>query len=178
MVPNFTEDLNTFPHAVDTNGLEHFKGVEISTIPQRKSIDILIGQTDKCLLIVLEEREGLNHDNPNHVLTRLGPIASGGRISVKSCLRGTMKVGVDTSRNANECERLKPEITSLKEKLRDHELDDEIVQPSQNDQLTRQLVKPHIKIFNERYKIPVSLKTDVISTLPNNFTGALERTKS
>ena len=62
--------------------------------------------------------------------------------------------------------------------LRDHELDDEIVQPSQNDELTRQLVKPNIKVVNERYEIPVSSKTDVVSTLPNNLTGALERTKS
>ena len=163
---------------MDTNGLEHFKGVEIPTIPQRKSIDILIGQTDKCLLTVIEEREGLNHDDPNYVLTRLGPIASGGRISVKLYLRGTMKVGVDASCNVNECDRLKVEITSLKERLRNYELDDEIVQPSQNDELTRQLVEPHIKVVNERYEIPVPLKTDVVSSLPNNLTGALERTKS
>ena len=59
-----------------------------------------------------------------------------------------MKVGVDTSCNANECERLKLEITRLKEKLRNHELDDKTVQLSQNDQLTRQLVNPHIKVVN------------------------------
>ena len=83
VVPDFIKDLNTLPHAVDTNGLEHFKGVEIPTIPQRKSIDILIGQTDNCLLTVIEEREDLNHDDLIYVLTRLGPIASGGRINVK-----------------------------------------------------------------------------------------------
>ena len=60
------------------------KGVETPIIPQRKSIDILIGQTDKCLLTVLKERESLNHDDPNYLLTRFGPIASDGRISVKS----------------------------------------------------------------------------------------------
>ena len=127
---------------------------------------------------MIEEREGLNHDDPNYVLTRLGPIASGGRISVKSYLRGIMKVGVDTSCNVNECDRLKLEITSLKERLRDYELDDEIVQPSQNDELTRQLVGPHIKVVSERHKIPVPLKAHVVSTLPNNLTGALERAKS
>ena len=73
VIPDFTKDLNTLLHAVDTNGLEHFKEVEIPTIPQRKSIDVLIGQTDKCLFTVLEEREVLNHDNPNYILTRLGP---------------------------------------------------------------------------------------------------------
>ena len=178
VAPDFTEDRNTFPHAVDTNGLEHFKEVEIPTIPLHKGIDILIGQTDKCLLTVIEERESLNHDDPNYVLTRLGPIDSGGRISVKSYLRGTIKVGVDTSCNVNECDRLKLETTSLKERLRDYELDHEIVQSSQNDELTRKLVEPHIKIANERYETPVPLKTDVVSTLPNNLTGALERTKS
>ena len=49
VVPDFTEDVNTLLHSVDTNGLEHFKGVEIPTISQRKCIDILIGQTEKCL---------------------------------------------------------------------------------------------------------------------------------
>ena len=126
---------------------------------------------------MIEECEGLNHDDPNYVLTELGPIARDERISLKSYLRGIMKVGVDTSCNANECEPLKLEITSLKEKLRHHELDDETVQSSQNDELTRQLVKPHIKVVNQRYEIPVPLKTDVVSTLPNNFTGALKCTK-
>ena len=89
-----------------------------------------------------------------------------------------MKVGVDTSCNANECERLKLETTGLKERLHNHELDDETVQPSQNDVLTRQLVEPHIRVVNERYEIPVPLKTDIVGTLSNNFTGALERPKS
>ena len=127
---------------------------------------------------MIEEREDLNHDDPNCVFTRLGAIASGRRINVKSYLHRTMMVGVDTSCNVNECDRLKLEITGLKERLRNYELDDEIVQPSQNDELTRQLVEPHIKVVNERYKIPVPLKTDIVSTLPNNLTGALERTKS
>ena len=52
--------------------------------------------------------------------------------------------------------KLNIEITSLKEKLRNYELDDETVQLSQNDQLTRQLVEPYIKVVNERYEIPVS----------------------
>ena len=47
-----------------------------------------------------------------------------------------MKVGVDTSCNANECKRHKFEISRLKERLRNYELDDETVQPSQNYQLS------------------------------------------
>ena len=33
--------------------------------------------------MVLEEREGLDADEPNYVLTRLGPVASGGRMNVR-----------------------------------------------------------------------------------------------
>ena len=50
----------------------HFNGVKIPTLPHRKNIDIFIGQSDKALLTVLEERESLNFDEPNLVLTRLG----------------------------------------------------------------------------------------------------------
>ena len=39
-------------------------------------------------------------------------------------------------------------------------------------------MESHIKVVNERYKIPVPLKTNVVSTLPNNVTGALKCTKS
>ena len=44
--------------------LEHFQGVTIPIIAQRKSIDILIGQTDKSLLTVLEEWESKHPDPP------------------------------------------------------------------------------------------------------------------
>ena len=66
------------PHFVNTTGLDHFHGVEIPTIPHHKNIEILIEQSDKVLLTVLEEQEGQKPDDPNYVLTRLGPIASGG----------------------------------------------------------------------------------------------------
>ena len=49
MVPDFAQDVNTLLHEVVINDLKHFQEVEISAIPQRKSIDILFGQTDKCL---------------------------------------------------------------------------------------------------------------------------------
>ena len=82
VVPEFTDDERTLPHAVNVKNLDHFKGVEIPVITERKSVDILIGQTDKLLLTVLEERESIHPDDPNYVLTRLGPIASGGLIGV------------------------------------------------------------------------------------------------
>ena len=76
-MPEFEDDKGTLSQAVN------FQGVTIPIIAQRKSIEILIGQTDKSLLTVLRERES-NH--PNFVLTLLGPIASGRRWGVIWCL--------------------------------------------------------------------------------------------
>jgi len=86
IVPDFVDDEGEacLPHSVNVVHLEHFKGIEIPIVPERKNIDILIGQTDKGLLTVLEEREGDDPDDPNYVLTRLGPIASGGRVDANS----------------------------------------------------------------------------------------------
>ena len=78
------EDEGTLPHSIDVKHMKHFKGVEIPTLSGRRSIDILIGQNDKLLLAVLEEREGSNSKEPNYVLTRLGPIASGGCVHAGS----------------------------------------------------------------------------------------------
>ena len=75
--------------------LEHFQGVTIPVIVQRKSIDILIGQTDKSLLTVLEERESKHSDHPNYVLSRLGPIASGGRLGLRQSVCQNFRIQVD-----------------------------------------------------------------------------------
>ena len=84
VVPEFLDDNATLPHAVDTSGLDHFDGVEIPLAPDRDRIDVLIGQSDKALLAVLEEREGADPEEPNYVLTRLGPVVSGGRVRSES----------------------------------------------------------------------------------------------
>ena len=68
---NFEDDENTLPHCIDTSKLSHFRGVQILVISYPKSVDLLIGQSDKFLLTVLEEREGFNSNEPNYVFTRL-----------------------------------------------------------------------------------------------------------
>ena len=78
VVPGFMDDERVLPHKINTANLEHFKEVKIPTIPEVNSVDILIGQPHKFLLTVLEERKGALQEKPNYVLTRLGPIASGG----------------------------------------------------------------------------------------------------
>ena len=46
IVPNFIDDENLLPHAVNTQKLGPFERVKIPTIFQRQRIDILIRQTN------------------------------------------------------------------------------------------------------------------------------------
>jgi len=82
IVSDLVDDENTLPHRVNYSVLEHFNGIDITIAPDRDNIDILVGQSDKSLLTVLEEREGTDPDQPNLVLTRFGPIVSGGQMDV------------------------------------------------------------------------------------------------
>ena len=126
VVPEFVEDECVLPHSVDTSGLEHFDGVNIPTLPYKRCIqttttttttciDILIGQTDKFLLSVLEECEGIRPEDPNYVLTRLGPIASGGCVDGRNCSKRklhTLKVNLECC-NKNDCVCVTRTIASL-----------------------------------------------------------------
>ena len=95
-MPYFNDDENVLPHTVDTAGLENFREVNIPTIPDRKCIDVLIGQADNNLLTVLDERESVHPVKPSYVLTRLGPIASGGRVPVESNSKPYTSLKVNT----------------------------------------------------------------------------------
>ena len=136
----------------------------------------MIGQSDKLLLTVLEEREGLNPDEPNYVLTRLGPIASGGYASSGSHPPQSLKVSECVG--VCNCQQLKLENLDLKESLRNYELEDEVIQPSKNDEIVRELVESSVNVVNNRYEIPVPLKSNVVESLPNNYSCALHRTSS
>ena len=175
-MPEFDDDKGTLPHAVNVEKLEHFQGVTFPVIAQRKSIDILIGQTDKYLLTVLEERESKHPDHPNYLLTRLGLIASGGRLGLRQSVCKNFKIQVDRDCDGCECEQLKQEIASLKESLRNFEIEDEVKQPSINDEIARQVVESNVKVINGRYEIPVPSKIDVVTNLPDNYVCALKRT--
>ena len=50
IVPRFSHDVSTLPHAVNTSTLGHFDGVHIPVAPRCKRINVLIGQPDKALL--------------------------------------------------------------------------------------------------------------------------------
>ena len=60
--------------------------------------------------------------------------------------------------------------------MRNYEIEDEVKQPSMNDEIARQLVEFNVKVINGGYEIPVPLKMDVVTTLPDNYVCALNRT--
>jgi len=64
----------------------------------------------------------------------------------------------------------------LKKNLRKLKLEDEVLQPSKNEEIARKLVESNVKVLNGRYEIPVPLKTDVADKLPNSYNNVLNRT--
>ena len=159
VVPELVDDECVLPHSVDTPGLEHFDGVNIPTLSYKRSIDIFIGQTDKFLLTVLEEREGIRPEDPNYVLTHLGPIASGDCVDGRNCSERklhTLKVNLECC-NKNDCVKLRQEVSALPEQLRRYILEDEEIQVSTSDEITQELVEPNVNVVNNRYEIPVPL---------------------
>ena len=114
------DDAATLPHAVDTSGLLHFHEVDIPEAPDRERVDVLIGQSDKSLLTVLEEREGAHPEEPNYILTRLGPVASGGTIPVELGSFSSFRVSVEALPSAAcDCNELKQKVVALMEALRE-----------------------------------------------------------
>ena len=171
---------------MDTTTLKHFQGVHIPVAPGRAHVDVLIGQADKSLLAVLEEREGADPEEPNYVLTHLGPIASGGKINSNTSSSNslsTLRVNIQSKAPVNaapcDCTKLKEENAALKKALSELELQDEMVQPSRNEELAHELTVPNIKVVDEgRYEIPVPLKSKKLEILPDNYDIALNRTLS
>ena len=181
LVPQFSNDEDTLPHAVDITTLEHFNGVQIKVVPERKRIDILIGQSDKTLLAVLDEYESADPEEPNYVLTRLGPVASGGSVSSAAHKSPLSTLRVQTT-NADcspcDCSKLKMEIIALKETVREYEYNDEVIVPSASDERAKNLVEPTIAVVDGRYEMTVPSKSDIIQKLPDNYSDALKRTMS
>ena len=78
-VPKSSDGVDTLSHEVDANALEHLDGVHILVAPGRGRIDVLIGKSAELLLTLLQECEGGKPEEPNYVLTWLGPISSAWR---------------------------------------------------------------------------------------------------
>ena len=88
-----------------------------------------------------------------------------------------MRVQVKSYEDAAcECVKLRHEVSSLGETVREYERQDEALQPSLIDERARNLVKTRIKVANGRYQMPVPFKSEVLEALPNNYESALKRT--
>ena len=130
IMSDFEDDENTLPHRIDTSKLSHVGGVQKPVISYRKSVDLLIGQSDNFFLTVLEEREGFDCNEPNYGRTRLGSMTNGGRMDICSNLINSRRAVVNACQcDARECENLRLKNTSLKENLRKFELRDEELLP-------------------------------------------------
>ena len=131
VVLQFSDDESTLPHAVNTSVFSHFKSVKIPVLSHRKSVDILIGQSDRVLLTVLKEQEGRSPNDPSLVFTRLGPIASGGRVSGSSNYVTALRI--QTEVGTSDCEACggpRKELATVKEALRENMSLDEEILPS------------------------------------------------
>ena len=99
--------------------------------------------------MVLEESEGVDADDPNDVLTSLGPVASGDRMNMRSDQLQRRRVEVEPCKyDIHKFQKLKQKITGLKETLREIKFQNEVIQPLKNDKIARSRVEPHFKVVN------------------------------
>ena len=131
VVPQFSNDARTPSHSVDISALEHFKSMHVPVAPDPKRIDVLIGQSNKQLFTVLQEREGVSLEEPNYVLTRFGSIVSSGQVpAATSGSLSALRVQVESSEDAaRECAKLKRENSALKQTVREYEREEVVLQP-------------------------------------------------
>ena len=166
VVPEFSDDENILQHAVNVSDFEHFIGVHIPVALERGRVVVLIGQSNKSLLTVLKERESVNQEESNNVLTRLGRIASGGKAGGNLCSSGSLsalRVNANSSVE-DDYNKLKEENVALKQYLRKYELLDEVIQRSKSHELALQLLEPNIKWSRDVAKClcPFNLKWSTI----------------
>ena len=175
VVPNWADDKRILPHALDVSSLKHFGDASIQVLPGKDRVDLLIGQDNARLMTVIEEREGSSADHPNCVLTRLGYVASGGRLAATSTAKQVSKVVLQTPVTiSSKLEALRQENEELKAELRERTLDEEKFDLSQNDIIARQMVEPNIKVCDNRYEIPVPLLKQACE-LKDNYEMAAKR---
>ena len=153
MVPAFSDDKSALPLAVDTSKSKHFHGVGIPVIPERKCVDILIGQSDKALITVLKELDVSSSNEPFLVMTRLGPIASEGRVQGSSISVIALRVKtISTDPDCVLCHKFQQELPTVNDDLPEYKLLDGEVLPSKNDELTCSLVEPFIRVVDRDLK--------------------------
>ena len=109
-------------------------------------------------------------------MTRLDPIASGGKIGSCDELVSARRIQVvNNVEYPCDCSKLKLENFDLKQKLCDLELQDEVIHPSRNEDMTREILELNVKIVNQRYEIPLPLKSEIVRSWPKYYYSALNR---
>ena len=125
---------------------------------------------------------GGDPNKPNYVLTRLGLIASEGRVDRNvNFLNSVTALKVNagpTKFDSYDYKSLKAENAALKQTIREYRLVDEAVQPSRNDELAYGLTKPLINARDSRYEIPLPFEPEKLAKLPDNCENALNRSMS
>ena len=64
-------NVKTLPHRQDLNSFSHFEDVELYKLPDNDTLDLLIGNDNAFLMIVLEERVAVSRCEPHAILTPL-----------------------------------------------------------------------------------------------------------
>ena len=168
VIPPWGENTYNLPHNQELSSYAHFDGVTTCVLPNRSSIDIIIGLDNSLLMRVLEERVG-QIGEPHAIKTPLGWIASGGKFQENAVDLTTKRVAVLSNHDEKDIK-----IIELKETIRDLAAENEIIQPSINDLKAQKMVEDNIKVVNDRYEIPVPLKEEVVN-LENNYDLAAKR---
>ena len=90
--------------------------MEIPVAPNRECVEILIGQSDKALLTVLQDHKDKDPNQPNFVHTHLGPVDRG---SVSHGLNdfSFWKVSIECATVECKIGKMKQETAELKQKL-------------------------------------------------------------
>ena len=113
---SWRDDMNTLPHRQD---MSTFKDVELFELPENKTVDLLIGNDNAFLMIVLEERVGASRSDLHAILTPLGWLGCGGRSPleespVKVC---RVQACVNMTADVTKC----PEIVARDNRIRELE---------------------------------------------------------
>ena len=69
VIPPWIDDVETSLYRQDLSNLQHFDGVELVTLDNCDTVDIIIGNDNALLMCKMEERVGESRDEPHAIFT-------------------------------------------------------------------------------------------------------------
>ena len=142
VIAPWSDEGYTLPHCQDLLEYPYFDDIIPCILPERLSVDVLIGLANSALMRVLQERTG-NKGEPHPIENPIRWITSGGKFQ-KEISWQTHKISVSDNTRIKELEKLVREFTE----------EDEVIQLSVNDKKAQQLVEDNIKVIDSRYQMP------------------------